>query len=63
METRLNTAEALKQELAAMKERLAAFERQAQEARSTLDAVFASRSWRLTKPLRYAAKYFRKEKS
>ena len=63
METRLNTAEALKQELAAMKERLAAFERQAQEARSTLDAVFASRSWRITKPLRYAAKYFRKVKS
>ena len=63
MENRLNTAEALKKELAAMNERLAAFERQAQEARSTLDAVFASRSWRLTKPLRYAAKYFRKRKS
>ncbi|MCR5219830.1 MAG: class I SAM-dependent methyltransferase [bacterium] len=39
-------------ELAALHERLAVAERQAEEARNTLNAVLASRSWRITAPLR-----------
>ncbi|MCR5220503.1 MAG: class I SAM-dependent methyltransferase [bacterium] len=42
----------MEQELAAMHERLAASEQQVEEARNALKAVLASRSWRITAPLR-----------
>ncbi len=42
----------VEQELAAMHERLSTSERQLEEARPPLNAVFASRFWRITVPLR-----------
>ncbi len=45
-------AEKAERDLAAMHERLVASERQVEEVRNTLKVVFASRSWRITAPLR-----------
>ena len=53
----------LKGHIERLQARVGELETRAAQLQGELEGVYASRSWRLTKPLRYAAKFFRKIKS